>query len=503
LRNRWLTGRRQGRSGRSSATGRLSPVWSRRGVALLALLAALAFVVRARADQPTPCGPAVGAWIRQASLAIGDPIEARKCRVGGVVLRLRPLGAQPVDVDVAEPPGDGFFRAGRLRVSPMLDVPDYSEVPLAEREAVDRLVRWLASHESDITFVERTTWFSRFGASWLGPWLLVASLACAAIGISLDRRWATRREASAAGLVFGIALALRVSLGVWGPLRINGFGPIWISGAALDRSVLSAYGPGYAEVFGPLARLAPHAADTSIFGANAVLSALLAPLVYALARAFGVSTRPALLAAAVLAVDAASVRLAASESYFVVIATLVIAASIAIARSLHGFAVGARTSTLAWAFCGSFLCAQAARIHPCAWIPVACVPLATLGAEATGLRVRGRLLGLALAATLVGGVVLATSGKLIALALGEAIAWIPSTHGRELALGGVIGLALATLARPRRVALPAAVAVVGLLATRSAYAQSHDWQSGSDLLTRPMAARGKSHLSRAPTTPNV
>jgi hypothetical protein len=25
----------------------------------------------------------------------------------------------------------------------------------------------------------------------------------------------------------------------------------------------------------------------------------------------------------------------------------------------------------------------------------------------------------------------------------------------------------------------------------------------SDLLTRPMAARGKSHLSRAPTTPNV
>jgi hypothetical protein len=26
---------------------------------------------------------------------------------------------------------------------------------------------------------------------------------------------------------------------------------------------------------------------------------------------------------------------------------------------------------------------------------------------------------------------------------------------------------------------------------------------GSDLLTRPMAARGKSHLSRAPTTPNV
>jgi hypothetical protein len=32
-----------------------------------------------------------------------------------------------------------------------------------------------------------------------------------------------------------------------------------------------------------------------------------------------------------------------------------------------------------------------------------------------------------------------------------------------------------------------------------------EWRygEGSDLLTRPMAARGKSHLSRAPTTPNV
>jgi hypothetical protein len=32
---------------------------------------------------------------------------------------------------------------------------------------------------------------------------------------------------------------------------------------------------------------------------------------------------------------------------------------------------------------------------------------------------------------------------------------------------------------------------------------THEGSAVSDLLTRPMAARGKSHLSRAPTTPNV
>src|SRR5262245_57957955 len=38
------------------------------------------------------------------------------------------------------------------------------------------------------------------------------------------------------------AAALRLMLGIWGPLHVNGQGPLWIRGA-LDPSALAGYGP--------------------------------------------------------------------------------------------------------------------------------------------------------------------------------------------------------------------------------------------------------------------
>lgn len=450
--------------------------------ALSALLSIFALAVPARADASSPCGAAVTAWVARAGAECGDAVEPVSCRAGGAALRLQPAGVPPVDIDVAEPPGDAFFHAGRLRVSPMLDVPDYAQVPAAQREAIARLVRWLSAHESEVTFVEHATPLARFGAAWLGPWLLLSALGVAGAAAWLDRGRIARREWGSVAVVFAVALGLRLALGVWGPLRVNGFGPLWITGAALDRAVLSAYGPGYAEVFGTVARFAPRAPDTAIFIANAVLSASLAAFVFALARAFGGSSRAALLSATVLAVDAASIRVAASESYFVVIEALTAAAALATAAALRRFAAGARVSPTLWGACAALLCAQAARVHPCAWVPISLVPLAALAADAPGVRARGRILALLLAAAIVAAAVLLTSGKVLVLVVHDTLAWRPRSFARELAVAVLLTAPLALFVRPRRIVLPAAAWLLALAATRGVYGQSPDWQSSYDRL---------------------
>jgi hypothetical protein len=364
----------------------------------------------------------------------------------------------------------------------MLDVPDYALVPAAQREAIDRVVRWLSTHQDEVSFVEHATPIARFGAAWLGPWLLLAAFALAAGASWRDRPSIARRDWASPATLFAVALSLRFGLGVWGPLRVNGFGPLWITGAALDRAVLSAYGPGYPEVFGAVARLAPRVPDTMIFGANALLSALFVSMVYAVARAFGSSWRVALLSAALLAFDAASIRVAASESYFVVIEVLTLAAVLVLAGALRRFAAGARVSPVLWASCAAVLCAQAARVHPSGWVPVALVPLSVLAAHAPGVRVRERLIALLGAATLVAATVVLTSGKVFALVVHDTLAWRPATFARPLVVAALVAAALATFARPRRIVLPTAGWLLALAATRGVYGQSPDWQSSYDRL---------------------
>ena len=42
---------------------------------------------------------------------------------------------------------------------------------------------------------------------------------------------------------------LRLALGPWGPLHVNGHGPRFVAGAARDPADIAAYGPGYGEIF--------------------------------------------------------------------------------------------------------------------------------------------------------------------------------------------------------------------------------------------------------------
>src|SRR5206468_7337519 len=81
--------------------------------------------------------------------------------------------------------------------------------------------------------------------------------------------------------VAAAALILRLALGPWGPLHVNGHGPRFVAGAAGDPADIAAYGPGYSEIFAPIAALVPSSPDWAIFACNALFSALLTPLAFA------------------------------------------------------------------------------------------------------------------------------------------------------------------------------------------------------------------------------
>src|SRR5262245_14155766 len=101
--------------------GRPSPSIPVRLASLGFLFALVAIAPRARA---APCAAETTAWIEAAARAIERPISAVQCYPGLARIRLAPAGAPPLDVEIAEPPGPAFRRAGRLRVSPIVEIAD-------------------------------------------------------------------------------------------------------------------------------------------------------------------------------------------------------------------------------------------------------------------------------------------------------------------------------------------------------------------------------------------
>lgn len=273
-------------------------------------------------------------------------------------------------------------------------------------------------------------------------------------------------------LVAGAALA-RGLFGIWGPLHVNGQGPLWVLGA-LDAAVLSgSYGPGYFELLGWPARLAP--ADRGVFAANLALSALAPALLYAAARLVGVAPAGAIAAAVLLAADPALVRSAASEGYHNAIVTLLLAVYVALGCALRAEVRGARRAQgLALAAAGLFA-AAAARVHPVSYLPLALSPLLVLSAvrpERWGRRMRRS----AAAAAVIGGVVLLTSGGTILVALrapvaGSALGTLPAAHWQAVAVAFAAALLAQRWARPPWLPLLGVGSLLCLLATQASFTQ--------------------------------
>ena len=464
-----------------------------RGVLRLPVLLALLVLLGTRAasaGELARCPAPVRAWVRDAGRAAGVLAYVVTCGSDRVKLRLEPVGEIPLDVEVTRSQESAFRRAGGLGISPMLQVDDFGRVPAARREPFERFVAWIEQHPGAVEFgggdlpdAIRTP-VGLLGTPSGTTWLLLAASA-----LVLAARFRVARvgfeDRRAAFALVAVALPLRLALGAWGPLRINGLGPLWIMAAAVDPGEAAAYGSGYAEIFGPLARHLPLAPDHAIFAANAAISALVPALAFALARLEGIDRRRALVAGMLLTFDPVSIRIAATESYVPVISALVVAASVAAAAGAeHARRREPGRAVALWLAAG-LLCSQAARVHPAAWIPVALAPLAALAAARLSPRER---LGLGLAALAICGttVALTSAPQLLhvyeSMRGGETFAATWTWPHSGLTIGLLSVGVLVAVARPRWLLVPGALVVLALACTRHNYAQSLLWEASFDRL---------------------
>lgn len=460
------------------------------GRATLALSALLivASTMSASADDGSICPASILAWVARAGRAAGVPTRAERCSPHSVVLRLETRDAAPLYVEVRDDASRAFRHIGSIGISPMTQVDDWRSTAAERREPFDRLMAWVASHPDAVVMAARDTeprgvWSLR-GVGFSGAWLLVGALvlwvACR------DHSGGDANDRSAALAAFIGALAMRAYFGLYGPVHINGQGPIWIEAAAQDATELASYGTGYVEFFGPLIRHLPCAPDTAIFAINIGLSSLVPALALFWGRNTGLDRTRAAMAAAMLALGPVAVRTAASEAYFPLTVALTMSAACVFLDAARAYSKGSRSRCAGLMVAAGLLSAEAARVHPTAWPLVALAPLSIAAVD--GLMSAKVRSGLTLAAMAAGGgaTLLTSAPMVLGIAGGMASGELhrPSLDLSWVKLLLIACVALAVFAvRPlrARAALGAVHVVVGLM-LRDAYAQSDAWRLCFDQL---------------------
>lgn len=456
------------------------------------------------------CSKATLDWIARADAEIPANVRVVECFPGHVHVHINAASSTGLDVDVALPAGRAFRKIGQVGVSPMIEVPDFSSVPAPQREAFDLLCRWIEKHEMELTRtqaipipvlrsiprVEDSAWLGNVWSRMV--WVIlcgIISLVTLRAARTLRTTESGRRDVLIFGGLFIGSLLLRCLFGPFGPHHVNGQGPTWIVGAHSDRTLLVGYGPGYYEVFSFLCQAFPTHPDTAIFVANMILSALAAPLLFALARHIAISARPAAWAGAIVALDAISIRCGATESYFTPIITITLAASVFYLWSFDCLQKKpARFQGLGLALLGVMLTVQAARIHPVAWGPLALGPAYLLAGSVKPSKLNPWVwrMGVTCAlALLVFVLVVVTSGRVFVSAMGNVnkywnaqtfVETIVRAAGEYVPFVFVLGIALVCTVKPRGLLVPASASCAALLATRNIYAQSPIWIASYDRL---------------------
>ncbi|MBK9267032.1 MAG: hypothetical protein IPM54_45555 [Polyangiaceae bacterium] len=468
----------------------------------------------ARAQQQSNCSDDTLAWVARADAAHPASVRAVQCFPAHVLLKLDMQGSGSLDVDVSHPAGQAFRRIGRLGVSPILEIDDFRKIPAPQQEAFETLCTWLAAHENEVLQsqapripvlrrrldpIQESVSIGNFWSStaWAGLAFLLVWMAARAARKAMNTM-AGRRDVIVLTILFVVALLLRLSLGPFGPHHVNGQGPQWILAASVDPARLFGYGPGYAEIFSFIKTIFTTYPDTAIFVGNAFFSALSAPLVFVLARKLGLDAHRALFAGALTTVDAVAIRFGATEAYFAPIMTLTLTAYVLFVSAAKRSRTNLRLESLVLATVGALVCAQAARIHPIAWGPVALGPLFVMATHVAPTNFRAswnewvrRGARVAALAVLVVLVLVVTSGKVIAsVAAGIHDHWDARAGGNTVGLWllehasiGLLLLAVAfVLAKPRGPLVPAVASILALIATRHAYGQSPIWIASYDRL---------------------
>ncbi len=435
--------------------------------ALVVLVGALFVAPLSLAQTPNPCPDGVLAWVEACGASQAISLEARACPSGVVVVHAGAADAGlTVELSAASPAA--FERAGVIGLSPVGSFPDWSAEPQERQDALAALVRCASGDQSlfggpaaPVVSVAATRTPSGSAALPLPfPILPLLALPLSAL-LLLGARPLRRRETTGLLALFTATFALRWALLPQAFFHQNGQGPHWIRLALDDLAGLSAYGPGYAELFATAVHLAPEAPERPLFVAQALLGALIPLLAWALARALGAGAAAWAIALPIAASPLLG-RLAQSESYFGAILVLLLAAGACAAAGTRPtqrwpLALGAAAAA------GLFV-AQAVRIHPLAWAPALTLPAIFL----MGPRLDARAVIRASAQIALAGVVVAAaSGAAIARVLqGSLSTWVPD-DGLTLRLPeapwlvALSAAALLALAHPRRARL---LLIVGLAA---------------------------------------
>jgi hypothetical protein len=335
---------------------------------ILCFVLVATFAASARADPG--CAELAKPWLEACSERTKLELVLRSCPDRRMI-----IGVPSANLDVELGAGNlkAFHRVGSIGVSPIGDFPNWGNEPDAPHrkafEAIEECVR--ANPAVPLGVPMRAPNPPR---PWLLALALASALALAAVRVKTPRRLAV----GLAVLVLACAavLFLRKLLLPFAFFHQNGIGPSWVD-VARSTSRASEYGPGFAELFEYVGSATGRQPERGIFWLSAVLGATVPAVAVLGARALGVSRLVCGVLFVGLAIEPVLARIAQSESYFGVIIALGIAAGSAL---LCGCA---RAKPRSWSFAlgivtsGLFI-AQAARVHPIGWVPLALLPLTVL-----------------------------------------------------------------------------------------------------------------------------
>ena len=211
------------------------------------------------------------------------------------------------------------------------------------------------------------------------PWFLLWGVA-AGVFLLVRRRHeiipADDRRGVLPALLLLTALTWLLRGAILGPdfLHQNGQGPLWVRFALC---MPSSYGPGYRELFGRAITAFGGEPSAALFTLQEAFAVLTPALGWLLARGVGARGSVPWALALLLACDPTLVRMAQSESYTGPIFVLLLASGALLSWGLRERRLWT-VDAVAGATAAGLLIAQAARIHPVAWLPAALIPLVVL-----------------------------------------------------------------------------------------------------------------------------
>jgi hypothetical protein len=420
-------------------------------IALVAVITAL--VAGSAAAAEPSCSPDVERWVAGCSEDASVTVKAEACSPGSLIVRARHVDGHTLRMEIKATDPATFRTAGKLGISPLGEFTDWASEPPALQRSLDVVAACVLARPPDLD--ELTASAPGVASEPLPPasrwpWLLLVALAVMVTSFIHGRRARPRlppQEALALACLFGGTLLGRALAVPRAFFHQNGQGPLWVDFAW--RGVRSAYGPGYAETFGRVAHAFPRSPDLAVIVANAILSALVPPLAYVIARRARAPRPLASVLAIALAIDPLLARVAQSESYFATTGALLFVAGGALACGCERLRVRSVSFALGVVTAG-LLVAQVARIHPLAWVPATTLPLVVLFAGGS-LRARAYAFGASVVG--IGAMVAACAGSSMVLTLQSELGreWMPeashpvglvsylaSTHAFGLGCGAVV-----------------------------------------------------------------